>query len=787
LAARTIPNIIVLTATPALHLPATRGELLALIEPEAALVAQAENRDILTVLAEREAFALEKFSEQMQDASKRRAVEEAYGLYRRMIRTARTDYPNALPRRNYQPLRVAPTDGDVGRAKTTRDYLEAAKQSNLEIRRDVLLQVAGRSPSSLRDRLSTLRRASPELQIAWQRIDSCLREEPGDAKLDALIDHLRELHANNCDARVVIVAEDNPTTDYLCDVIGKLADVKVAKKRRTVSAAEDLEVQVAELKNALDDFVGGAAKVLVTADTAREGRNLQFADEIIFFALPWSPPDVQQWIGRIDRLGTKENPHSRRIAITPIVTDGSVEENILDVLEGTGVFRKSEVFDESEWETISNAISAAADGSGTTNWTDAVREAKTLGEKYDTWLEATRLPPSPRTAIATRLDAKFRDRLYAAPMAPVEGFDWNWYVMRERALETMIKVACEDYLDVRKGRMGDQRFRTMWYKSEPSLGGFIIPDLDTRNSWYREAFIAKRSAIECPPCTYVVQNDQVRRRLHFFDHGSSLHDGAIVAFEKQIPATDTLTEFVVEFPVGHPALEWADRRLLVASAEFDLRDAITLDLNSVGAGDLRTSKPEQDARTRAVRFALAEFEADRRWMISLVPPEFLVVVLVEDGSEWVVVDAAAPAVLNPFHGEHRARQVGVRRANLAEPMLQSARSSANARLKQLGFDKLGKATTAIRGALESRLFAVQADAHHLKRTAQAEFSVTQRLDASHEFNKAAQRGAALGLSLADVIWAIRKDRLIELENSVRAKCELINKRTFLMSPRAPSE
>ena len=55
-------------------------------------------------------------------------------------------------------------------------YLDAAAPSNLEIRRDLLLQVAGRSPQSLRDRLSTLRRSTPDLQTAWQQIDvACAR------------------------------------------------------------------------------------------------------------------------------------------------------------------------------------------------------------------------------------------------------------------------------------------------------------------------------------------------------------------------------------------------------------------------------------------------------------------------------------------------------------------------------------------------------------------------------------------------------------------------------------
>jgi ATP-dependent helicase HepA len=787
-AARIIPSVIVLTATPALHLAATRRELMALIEPEAELIAQVENREIVTVLADREALALDCYSDQMREAGKRRAVEEAYGLYRRMIRTARTDYPDALPRRHYQPLRLPATDGDVCRTKATRDYLEAARNVNLDIRRDLLLQVAGRSPFSLRDRLSTLRRSSPELQVAWQHIDHCLREELGDAKLDALIDHLRGLHARNPDARVVVVTEDNPTTDHLCNVIEKLTDVKVAKKRRTVGAAEELEVQVANLKDSLEEFISGAAKVLVTADTAREGRNLQFADEIIFFALPWSPPDIQQWIGRIDRLGTKERPSSRRISITPIVTEGSIEEQILEVLEGTGVFHKSEVFDESEWEAISNAIGAAADGSGGGSWTDALREAKSLGDTYDAWLQVTRLPPSPRTAIATRLDARLRSLPYAAPMAAIEGFDWNWYVMRERAADLMIKTARESYLDVRNGHTGDQRFRTMWYKSRPALGDFTIPELDTRHPGHRQAFIARRSQIECPPRTHVVQADQENRQLHFFDHGCVLHDGSVLAFERQTPTTDIQTEFIVEFPIGHPALQWANRRLLIATAELDLRSAIVFEAESIlGAADPRASKPEQDARTSAGRLALAQFQADRRWMIDLAPPKVLFAVLLEDGEGLVEADIAAPALLDPFHERSCARQVGKHRLVLSENKLEAARSGASDRLKKLGLDCLRQATGAVRREVEGRLFAAQADADNAISAARAEVAVANTLDLTHEFNKAAQRGATLSLRLAEAAWVGRKNRLAGLEDAMRVGVKLVNKRMFWVAPRDPSE
>ena len=786
LAARTIPNVIAMTATPALHQARTRRELMALLEPEADRIARAEDRDILKVLAEREARAREEWGAELQDAGKRRAVEETFGLYRRLIRTARTDYPDALPKRNYQPIKLAPTDGDVERARATRAYLDAARTANLDIRREALLQVAGRSPQSLRDRLSTLRRSTPELQAAWRQIDTCLRDEPGDAKLDALIDHLRLFHAKDPNGRAVVVAEDNPTTDYLRDAIEKLTDMQVARKRRTVGAAEELEDQVALLKEALDDFISGEAKILVAADAAREGHNLQFADEIIFFALPWSPPDIQQWIGRIDRLGTKGLPANRRIAITPVVVENSIENSILTVLEGTGVFLRSEVFDESEWAEISDAIASAANGVSGATWGDAAKQARMLGDAYDAWLEATSLPPTPRMALATRCDARFRSRHYAAPLAPIGDYPWNWYVMRERAAELMIKLAREDFLDVRTGQDGDQRFKTMWYKTKPSGDDLTIADIDTRNSWFRQAFISRRAAIECPPRTNVVQNDDAKRRLNFFDHGCGIHDGAIAAFEKQAPAADITTEFIVEYSEGHPILQWANRRLLVAVSEVDLRDALGFNPDAIlGVHDAEASKAEQDARAMMARIAFAQFQADRRWMIDLSPPEMLFATLVEDGEELVVADAGT-AVFDPFHDGSGPRQLARRRSILSEARLRTARTAAMRQLTAIGGECLGRAARAVRGAVPRRQFAAQADADNLAAATAAEIKVAAALDTKLEFNRAALRGAELMATLSERAWQGRLTRLEGLEAALSEVAKLKPPRYFWLVPKPPS-
>jgi glycosyltransferase involved in cell wall biosynthesis len=767
-AAREIPNVVLMTATPALHVASTRRELLAILEPEAERVAQAEQRDILEVLEERERSALDRYKEEFHERSRRRAVEESFGLYRRLINTKRSDYPDALPQRVYQPIRLMPTDGDVERGRTTREYLSAARAANVDIRSDLLLQVAGRSPRSLRDRLSTLRRTTAELATAWRNIDTCLREQPGDARLDALIDHIRSVHCKNPDARIIVVGEDNPTTDYLREALEKLADVQVANKRRSTGAADDLQVHVTVLKDALDDFIAGEAKLLVAADIAREGHNLQFAEEIIFYTLPWSPSAIQQWIGRIDRLGTKGLPSRRQITVTPLVVDGSIESRVFEVLDGAGVFQRSEIFDESEWAEISDGIDNAAYGSAGVAWDDVSRRARSLGSGYDEWLLATRIPPSPRTPLALDLHARLFSRAYAVPLGSAEGAAPNWFHSRERAAEILLRVAREDYLDIRRDQDDDQPFRTMWYRSRPGDGDLIFPELDPRSPWHRQTYITRRSDFCCPPRTHVEQKDGYKRRLHFFDHGNVLHDSIIGTLELHAPKPGIGFEYIVEFPDGHPILRWADQHLLLAVAEIDPITDVTFDADAVlGPSEARLSKPEQDRRDVAVRQALSEFQADRRWLLDLCPRELVFAALVEERGVPSVVDAAS-ALFDPVHNGEIAQQRGKQRCTLSEPVLRAARDCIRAQLKKAGGERLGRAILAVKNAAKARLFAARANAENIAAAARAERDAAIRLDSRFEFNRAEQRAGQLAVDLAELVWSCRRKRLETAAQTVEA-------------------
>lgn len=780
-AARTIPHVVAMTATPALHLATNRREILALLEPEAAEEATATDTDILKILRDREVDGLADAGDGIADTARERLLSSSFGMYRRIIRTVRGDYPGVLPRRRYQPVRVKPTDGDVARAQATRKYIEAAKRTGLDLRADALLQVSGRSPQSLRERLSTLKRTNDDLRVATREIDASLRDEWGDAKLDALIDHLRSLQERRPETRVVIVAEDNPTTDYLREAIEKLTDIKVARKRRTVGAAEELESQVTFLKEALDDFISGEARILVAADAAKEGHNLQFADEIIFFALPWSPTDIQQWIGRVDRLGAKNIASGRTVTITPIVTEGSIEDNILSVLEGTGVFEKSEVFDEADWLGIGEAIGSAASGKDGASWALASREAAELGKHFDEWATDSKFSLRSRSQVALERFQTLTNRNYAIPLAP-GGPQKNWFADRERGLGIVIKLARQDYLEVRNQRDAGQKFKTVWYKQKPAEGAILIAELDGRSSSHRQAYIAKRADLECPPRPSVTESDGRARKLNFLDHGNALHEGLTRYLEMVAPPSDLHTEYVIDYVAGHPALTWEGQSVLLSWSRVDVAAQFVDEIGSTFDPVTGETKPEQDARIAVLRSAVTHAQADQRWLMDCCPSELLFST-VSVGGEGIQVVSAASAILNPFHQINAARCVSRRRKLPSDGNLKAAKDLTKSEIQKMGGGVVRRYLSNIRKSLDRRLFEVAADMRaHLRALAASAESASLK-DQNFEFNRAAARGANLHAQLARKAWEMRLERLRSVEKRIETAARLTRSGDFWVTPR----
>ena len=68
--------------------------------------------------------------------------------------------------------------------------------------------------------------------------------------------------------------------------------------------------------------------VLLSTESAGEGRNLQFCHVMINVDLPWNPMQIEQRVGRLHRVGQVND-----VLVTNLVARGTIEQQILSVLE----------------------------------------------------------------------------------------------------------------------------------------------------------------------------------------------------------------------------------------------------------------------------------------------------------------------------------------------------------------------------------------------------------------------------------------------------------------------
>ncbi len=90
-------------------------------------------------------------------------------------------------------------------------------------------------------------------------------------------------------------------------------------------------------------------KIFLSTEAGGSGLNLQVADTLINFELPWNPAKKNQRIGRIDRLGQKSN----KLTIFNFITRNSIEQQI-----ASGLLVKQNLFD------------GVLDGASSTNFVD---------------------------------------------------------------------------------------------------------------------------------------------------------------------------------------------------------------------------------------------------------------------------------------------------------------------------------------------------------------------------------------------------------------------------------
>ena len=118
-------------------------------------------------------------------------------------------------------------------------------------------------------------------------------------------------------AKTVVFTEFIPTLEHLAEI---------CQRRGIRYALFSGELSRAEKDTAIAHF-RDEADVLLSTGAGGEGRNLQFADTVINFDLPWNPMRLEQRVGHVHRIGQE-----RDVFIFNFCQAGTIEEHLLRVL-----------------------------------------------------------------------------------------------------------------------------------------------------------------------------------------------------------------------------------------------------------------------------------------------------------------------------------------------------------------------------------------------------------------------------------------------------------------------
>lgn len=139
-------------------------------------------------------------------------------------------------------------------------------------------------------------------------------------KVDALMDDIKS--GDFGDDSVAVCAVSRQLIELAS---AELTKAKIPHGLITGAQSED------ERQKAIDDFQSGRIKwILFTAQAGGVGVTLTTARRLIMLQRPWSLVDHKQALDRVHRIGSEIHDS---IVITDYVTEGTVEERVLQVLE----------------------------------------------------------------------------------------------------------------------------------------------------------------------------------------------------------------------------------------------------------------------------------------------------------------------------------------------------------------------------------------------------------------------------------------------------------------------
>lgn len=178
------------------------------------------------------------------------------------------------------------------------------------------------APSALTQTIRLLQFASSYAEMAANETTGEIKAILSDpsCKVDALMDDIKNGDFGNDSVAVCAVSRQ------LIDLLSaQMIKEDIAHGLITGAQTED------ERQQAIDDFQSGKIKwILFTAQAGGVGVTLTAARRLIMLQRPWSLVDHKQALDRVHRIGSEIHDS---IIVTDYVTEGTIEERVIQVLE----------------------------------------------------------------------------------------------------------------------------------------------------------------------------------------------------------------------------------------------------------------------------------------------------------------------------------------------------------------------------------------------------------------------------------------------------------------------
>jgi len=213
------------------------------------------------------------------------------------------------------------------RLELVNEYLEAWEELDEkkveEIEEELSSLTAAKTLSELKEEIEELE--------GLLELGKSLLSKP-DSKLQKVLDIVRR-EVNN-DNKVIIFTEFKNTLDYL---------VRVLTKEGFVAASIHGGMSFEERRNQ-EEILRKAANVMVATDAAGEGLNLQVANVVINYEIPWNPNRIEQRMGRVHRYGQRKPVRVYNIILANTI-EGNILNKLFEKIEDIRRFLGDKVFD----------------------------------------------------------------------------------------------------------------------------------------------------------------------------------------------------------------------------------------------------------------------------------------------------------------------------------------------------------------------------------------------------------------------------------------------------------